>query len=361
MNVEPSMSNFITNAHEISDSSSGYAMVQLREWGTDRIHRLPMHTLRCVVGVDDGCALRLAGSGVLPKHAHLTRERRQWLIRALDDEHGLLRDGARCDAFALEPGVEIGFGGTTLIAENGLWIALRSFCARVLGWGSERVVVVDRALRAIRMSMTHRAPLVLYGESDLVPLAHALHRRTLGADRPFVVCDPRRREGIGSARSPANCETATVAVRAAAGGSLCVRTRRRPRDLATVLTQIRDPGAGAQLILCGAERDHGTELVAASIEVPPLGERPADLPRVIDEYAHDARVAMCAPSDAFTDGDHAWILEHAATTLADIEKATLRLVALRSSANPSQAAARLGMAPVSLLRWMSRRTLPRTA
>lgn len=355
------MSNFITSAREISDSSSGHAMVQLREWGTDRIHPLPVQKLRCAVGTDDDCTVRPAGLGVLPKHAHLTRERRQWLIRALDDEHGLLRDGARCDAFAHEPGVEIGIGGTTLIAENGLWIALRSFCARILGWGSERVAIVDRALRAIRMSMTHRAPLVLYGESDLVPLAHALHHRTRGADRPFVVCDPRRREGIGSVRSPANRDTAAVAVRAAAGGSLCVRTRRLPRDFAVALAHIREPGANAQLIVCGAERDHGAELFAAPIEVPSLGERPDDLPRIIEEYAHDAGVALCAPPDAFTEGDRAWILEHAAATLADIEKATLRLVALRTSANPSRAAARLGMAPVSLLRWMSRRRLPRTA
>jgi hypothetical protein len=44
--------------------------------------------------------------------------------------------------------------------------------------------------------------------------------------------------------------------------------------------------------------------------------------------------------------------------LRRIEKATLRLVALRVSANTSIAAARLGMAPVSLFRWMERRAMP---
>jgi transposase-like protein len=52
------------------------------------------------------------------------------------------------------------------------------------------------------------------------------------------------------------------------------------------------------------------------------------------------------------------LIEDAATTsLSEIEKATLRLVALRSSATVSQAAARLGMAPVSLSRWVARRKL----
>jgi hypothetical protein len=44
--------------------------------------------------------------------------------------------------------------------------------------------------------------------------------------------------------------------------------------------------------------------------------------------------------------------------LPDIEKATLRLVAIRESRNLSSAAARLGMAPVSLSRWIGRRKLP---
>jgi hypothetical protein len=52
-----------------------------------------------------------------------------------------------------------------------------------------------------------------------------------------------------------------------------------------------------------------------------------------------------------------WVLEHAAVSLPEIEKATLRRVALRSSANVSRAATRLGMAPVSLSRWLARHKL----
>jgi len=45
-------------------------------------------------------------------------------------------------------------------------------------------------------------------------------------------------------------------------------------------------------------------------------------------------------------------------TFIVIEKATLRLVAIRESRNLSSAAAPLGMAPVSLSRWIGRRKLP---
>jgi DNA-binding transcriptional LysR family regulator len=43
--------------------------------------------------------------------------------------------------------------------------------------------------------------------------------------------------------------------------------------------------------------------------------------------------------------------------MSEIEKTTLRLVALRASRNMSNAAERLGMAPVSLSRWIDRRRL----
>ena len=46
-------------------------------------------------------------------------------------------------------------------------------------------------------------------------------------------------------------------------------------------------------------------------------------------------------------GDRRWIIEHP-TSLAEIEKATMRVVALRMSRHLSEAAERLGMAPVSL-------------
>ena len=48
------------------------------------------------------------------------------------------------------------------------------------------------------------------------------------------------------------------------------------------------------------------------------------------------------------------ILEGVAS-FAELEKTTLRIVALASTPNPSQAAERLGMALVSLTRWLHRR------
>jgi hypothetical protein len=92
--------------------------------------------------------------------------------------------------------------------------------------------------------------------------------------------------------------------------------------------------------------------------VPSLRVRTDELSRIVDEYAIDAVAELRALRASFTDADSQWVLDNAPLTLPEIEKATLRLVAIRVSRNVSDAAARLGMAPVSLSRWVGRRKLP---
>ena len=190
----------------------------------------------------------------------------------------------------------------------------------------------------------------------MVPIAHALHRRVLGADRPFIVCDPRRRQHRASVRSPASYETAAAATRAALGGSLCVRSRRLPPDFAALRAWLLDTDRDVQLMVCMDPAAPNTTF-PASINVPSLSTRATDLPRIIDEYARDAIAALRAPASSFSPGDQRWVLVHAATSLPEIEKATLRRVALQTFRSLSRAAARLGMAPVSLSRWLSRRAI----
>ncbi|MEO7729647.1 MAG: hypothetical protein ABIY55_01640 [Kofleriaceae bacterium] len=236
---------------------------------------------------------------------------------------------------------------------------LRGFLARLLGWTSDRAIA--DALRSIEVASTQRAHLVLCGEGDLVPIAHALHRRTLGTDRPFVVCDPRRASVPASVRSPENHASGVEAVAAATGGSLCIRLRRLPHDFSSMAPQVRTADR-LQYIVCSNEADvHPFLLVPAPIHVPSLSTRAGELPRIVDEYGVDAIAALGAHETCFGDAARAWVLEHAASSLPEIEKATLRLVALRTSANMSSAAERLKMAPVSLSRWIGRRRMPPTS
>jgi hypothetical protein len=179
-------------------------VVQLREWGTDHVYALPTrHVQNWRIGASNTCPLRLTDPDVALWHAELFHEREQWHIRDLQGTTGVQQDGEPRQEFVLTPGTEIGIGATILVAESERTIALREFCARLLGWGSERMSVVDHALRAIRLAAARRSTLVLWGEEDQVLLARALHRRVLGDAAPFIVCDNRRLDLPASARSPA--------------------------------------------------------------------------------------------------------------------------------------------------------------
>lgn len=336
-------------------------VVRLREWGTDRMHGLPLAPIQeCTVGAIDTCGIRLDDPShmVSRLHARLVRERGKWLLVDLDSKNGLRVDGARRSQIALAPGLEIGIGGMTLIAESPLSIELRCFFARLLGWRSDRTELVDYALRSVRMAATRRVALVLCGDGDLVPTALSIHRRARGADRPFIVCDPRRERSKATVRCAESYTTGMEAVVAAAGGSVCMRARRLPRDYEDVVEALRAPQLNVQLIVCGGTEDTYAKHNVTPITIPPLSNRAGEVDRIIQEYAEDAMADLSVPGAAFPFADQAWVREHACTSLPEIEKATLRLVALRASRSLSNAAQRLGMAPVSLSRWIGRRELP---
>ncbi len=228
----------------------------------------------------------------------------------------------------------------------------------------ECTAVVDHALRSIRLAATHRAALVLCGEPDLVPIARALHRRSLGNDPPFVLCDPRREDTSASVRSPMNHENGVMAFRAAIGGSLCVRSHRLPGDFSSLVARVREPAAHVQLIVCAKQWNTSNAFLAVPVPIhlPPLRNRTNEVSRIVDEYARDAIAelgTLGGRDTCFTDEDRAWVCEHGSSSLSEIEKSTRRLVAVRTSRNMHIAAERLGMAQVSLKKWLDRRTPPR--
>lgn len=332
-------------------------VIRLRHWGTDRIHPLPPVIGEWAAGVDPACAIALDDPWVSRRHAELARADGKWILRDLGSKNGLRFDGARRSWCALEPCLEIELGRTTLIAESPRSIELRAFVGRLLGWGSDRAVTVDLTLRSIRKAATGRSALVLRGPRDLASIAHALHRHARGADRPFVVCDPRRRQTQETVRAAANYASAVAAFEAATGGSLCVWSSRLPRDFDALLARLDEPEPQVQLVVC-SPRPGGGDFFAVPIKVPPLAGRAGELWRIVEEYARDAAAELRAPPSSFTAEDRDWVLAHEARSLADIEKATLRLIALRTSRSVNRAAARLGMAHVSLARWIGRHKLP---
>jgi hypothetical protein len=122
--------------------SLGDEIVRFREWGTDRSYTLPLSPVSgYVIGTADDCSLRFDDPHISRKHARLTHVNGKWSISDLGSKNGLRLDGIQQhEPCVLEPGAEIGLGRVILVAESGQWIALRGFCARILGWANDRTV-----------------------------------------------------------------------------------------------------------------------------------------------------------------------------------------------------------------------------
>src|SRR6185436_4981592 len=127
-----------------------------------------------------------------------------------------------------------------------------------------------------------------------------------------------------SVRSRESRASGIAAFEAAVGGSLCVRMRRLPEDFQTLVARLR----GADDVLCvlcaGQITDHPPLILLAPLTVPPLARRSAELDRIIAEYAGDAIAELRASPSSFTADDHAWVRDHAASSLAEIEAAQRR-------------------------------------
>ena len=232
--------------------------------------------------------------------------------------------------------------------------ALRGFVARLIGFAPERAQAVEDALQAIEIAATYRAALVLCGDGDLVQVARDLHSHARGDERPFVLCEPQRRDG-GTGAQLESRRTAADAIDAATGGTVCVRARWLPRYLAELVAAVRD--ARIQLVTCGQQPPKLTGLVVAPIQIPALATRTHELDQIIDEYADEARVALQI-STPLKDADRHWVRAHSATSLPEVEKGAWRILALRQTGNIAGAAELLGMGHTSLGEWLHRRRVP---
>jgi hypothetical protein len=271
----------------------------------------------------------------------------------------LRQDRERSTKFPIVPGVEIGIGSLTLIAENQALVQLRSYLARVLGWDAAGRSAVEAAIQAIRAAANQRRPLVIGGAEDMVAVARQIHRRTTAPGAPFVVCGSRPRESDLGVNVTATHADPVTAFEIAAGGTVCVRAEQLPVPLERLVEVAEDARARTeiQLIIC-ANRPPRWWKASPAIVVPKLRRRSAsDLQNIVAEYAIDAICELDAAPTSFSVAQREWVAKYAASSFSDIEIATLRIVACNDAGNVHRAAARLGLSHVALGKWLKRRGL----
>jgi hypothetical protein len=213
-----------------------------------------------------------AGSSGIPLHDNVISAREKGSIRPAEVLPTCLTEGAA--------GIAVRDG------------ELRVFCRRLLGPSEARSVEVDDAIDGVISAVARGLPIALRGTSDLVPVAYALHRRIVGADRPFVVCDPRRREVEGSVRAPPNRRTIALALESAMDGSICLRSRRLPADFDRLRESGRNAAPFPTVFICLHRDDRVRDLLCRPLEIPPLAARASESHRLLQEAMDEAATAL---------------------------------------------------------------------
>lgn len=247
---------------------------QLRQLGTLHAFKLPTTPPHITqVGARPNCGIRLAADDfVSSSHALLLKQQGDWTVHDLESTNGTWHNGFRVASQAvIRPGDELRFGNSALIAEGHRAIAFRRWLTQRLDCNLG--AVPDLALRAILRWTRATDELILESDHDAVPLARELHTRTLGPDKPFILCDPRQPAADATRAAPASRTTAVAAYDAARGGTLCIRLHQPPPDFYKILNLFYEHSAEARLIICRRSFDISTSLTQPII-IPPHSSLP---------------------------------------------------------------------------------------
>ena len=93
----------------------------------------------------------------------------------------------------------------------------------------------------------------------------------------------------------------------------------------------------------------------APVVIPRLSSRSEDIDRLIDEYLGDAISALGMAKIQLSPEERAWIRRRSADSLADIQRATLRLAAIHQAGSISAGGIRIGISHTAMLKWMRNR------
>lgn len=336
-------------------------VTQLRAIESERVYELPRGPFsrehacqgRWTLGGGPDCQIRLREPFCTApsQQAILVRCADRWLLLSTGSGSSVMRvDGQPEIGAHVIPGAHIELGSVSFVAESPDLLALRAFLRCLLGSRE----AAERGLRVLRESQLRGSPAVLRGGEDLVAVALELHRRTVGAARPFLVYRELHQlfDARDHLRVPRFCDGG-AALHAARGGTLCLLTSSPPPDYEEMCGKFMAmPGAPPQVMICDdAGRVAAEE--ADAIYVPSLRER-GDLEPLVYELGCEA-MREAGLGDGFALDDVAWTMGRPRVSFTQLQTSVRRLAELRRSGSLFEAASQLRMSPAALRRWLGER------
>ncbi len=299
--------------------------------GPDRGRRLDLRRGSYRVGKEPGCDLTLTDGAVSREHLELTVEGDGLAVRDLGSRNGSHYKGARFDAIQVGPGAVIVIGRTELrveaVAPAGPPQAATDRFGELVGVSPP----MQRLFELLQRVAPTPASVLIQGETgtgkELV--ARALHDASPRRDRPFAVCDlgglPAsliESELYGHVRGAFTGAERDRAgsFEAAEGGTVFLdevgelEPAVQPRLLRALESrQVKRLGSGTWTaidvrVIAATNRDLAAEvragrfredlyhrLAVVVVNVPPLRERPGDVPVLVDHILGAAAAAAGRP------------------------------------------------------------------
>jgi DNA-binding NtrC family response regulator len=283
------------------------------------------------IGTAEGNSLRLGDPTVSRHHAVIEASGGRYVLRDLDSTNGTTLQGCRVDQVVLRPGTRLGFGSTVLCFEC-LDDELREVLSADESFGPllGRSVAMRRIFALLPKIAASSATVLLEGEtgSGKSVIAEAIHQRSPRSAQPFMIIDcgsipPTLIESelFGHERGAFTgaLQTRIGAFEAAAGGTVFLdEIGELPLEMQPKLLRaleersIRRVGSNQQIrvdvrvvaathhdlrrdVNKGAFRaDLFFRLNVVALRVPPLRERPEDIPLLIRHFYQQ----MCGQASA---------------------------------------------------------------
>jgi two-component system, NtrC family, response regulator GlrR len=305
--------------------------------GPDKRKRVDLDHDRMVVGTHEQCDLVLTDPTVSRQHLEIELVPGAYAIRDLDSLNGLFLDDVRVREIVVTKGLQLALGDTRLKLTPlddtvDLPLPPQIRCGPLLG----RSPAMRRVFERIRVVGPTDAPVLLTGEpgTGKRAAARAVHEHSRRASGPFVVVDcaalpPTLLESelYGHARGafPGASRAHAGAFEAAAGGTLvldeldALPLEQQARLLAVLEGHKLQPLGSAEVrrvdvrLVATTHRDLRRainretfradlyfRLAVAGIHLPPLRERPEDIPLYIESFLAEEAAA----GSAFTIDPH---------------------------------------------------------
>ena len=326
------------------------SIIGLRLLGTNKELMLSPSLDVTRVGASSDCDIVIANQFISSVHCLIERKGNALVLDDQGSKNGTLYEGRPCSRFQLVDGAVFVLGTTAIIPFTEESRRSRTLLQRLIGYGPEVQQRVDKLLIKTK-SESH---LLIVGETGTrkAELARVIHGASPRTKRPFIE--------LGAALET-KAEQGNL-LKQAAHAAVFIHEHLLRRDVGFFLDSLRAGTYDVRLyVATTSDREANIAtlgldffLTMSVVEIPPLRQRLADLPRLIQSHL-ESRPEHGGTVPSISAANHSALCRHEwPGNLDELAEAIDRTVALERAGSTRKAAKALAIPKSTLADWMKR-------